>query len=93
MLVTPNALHLSTVLASDSRSNIEPNRRALSPVPLSVIHLRAASSFARAKKRNVSNGDIGGAMSGREVLEITAIADSLHKNVEHWIRRNHAAPL
>ena len=63
------------------------------PVSLFVIHPRTVSSFARAKKRNVSNGDIGGAMWGREVLEMIAIVESLREDVEHWIATNHAALL
>jgi len=41
----------------------------------------------------VINHDIGRAISGREVLEMTAIADSLREDVEHGIRWNHAALL
>lgn len=78
---------------SDSYNDLEPNSRSLFPVPLLVIHPRTASSFARAKKRNVSNCDIGGAISDREVLEMTAIVESLREDVEHWIRTNHAALL
>jgi uncharacterized protein (UPF0332 family) len=42
------------------------------------------------KKRNVSNYDIGGGISDREVQEMTAIAESLRADAEHWIRTNHA---
>jgi len=41
----------------------------------------------------VSNYDIGGGISDREVQEMTAIAESLRDDVEHWIRTNHAALL
>jgi|SRR5271167_3779082 len=45
------------------------------------------------KKRNVSNYDIGGGISDREVQEMSALAESLRDDVEHWIRTNHAALL
>ena len=45
------------------------------------------------KKRNVSNYDIGGGISDREVQEMTSIAESLREDVEHWIRTHHAALL
>ena len=93
VLLTPLALRPSTVPASDSRNDIEPNSRALSPVPLFVIHPRTASSFARAEKCNVINHDIGRAISDREVVAMTAIADFLREDVEYWICTNHAALL
>lgn len=43
------------------------------------------------KKRNVSNYDIGGGVSDRELQEMAAIAQTLHVEVEHWIRTNHPA--
>jgi hypothetical protein len=41
------------------------------------------------KKRNVSNYDIGGGVSDRELQEMATIAQTLHAEVEHWIRTNH----
>jgi hypothetical protein len=41
----------------------------------------------------VSNCDIGGGISDREVQEMTAIAESLREDVKRWIRANHAALL
>ena len=43
------------------------------------------------KKRNVSNYDIGGGISHREVEEMIGIAMTLQHEVEDWIRANHAA--
>ena len=55
------------------------------------------SSFGRsmrsAKKRNVSNYDIGGGISQREVEEMIAIARTLQEEVQQWIRANHATLL
>lgn len=45
------------------------------------------------KKRNVSNYDIGGGISNREVEEMIGIARTLQQDVEQWIRTNHAALL
>ena len=45
------------------------------------------------KKRNVSNYDVGGGISDREVAEMTALAESLYQDVEQWIRANHPALL
>jgi len=39
------------------------------------------------KKRNVSNYDIGGGVSDRELQEMTAIAQTLHAEVEQWRRQ------
>ena len=43
------------------------------------------------KKRNVSNYDIGGGVSDRELQEMATIAQTLHDEVEQWIRTNHPA--
>jgi len=43
------------------------------------------------KKRNVSNYDIGGGVSDRELQEMATIAQTLHDEVEQWIRANHPA--
>ena len=43
------------------------------------------------KKRNVSNYDIGGGVSDRELQEMATIAQTLHAEVEQWIRTNHSA--
>jgi len=48
------------------------------------------NSGAFRQKRKVSKYDIGGGISDREVLEMTATAESLRNDVERWIRRNHA---
>ena len=40
------------------------------------------------KKRNVSNYDIGGGVSDRELQEMATIAQTLHAEVEQWIRSN-----
>jgi hypothetical protein len=45
------------------------------------------------KKRNVSNYDIGGGISHREVEEMIGIAQTLQKDVERWIRTNHPSLL
>jgi uncharacterized protein (UPF0332 family) len=45
------------------------------------------------KKRNVSNYDIGGGISNREVEEITAVAEALSHEVPAWIHANHPALL
>ncbi len=43
------------------------------------------------KKRNVSNYDIGGGVSDRELQEMATIAQTLHAEVEQWIRSKHPA--
>jgi hypothetical protein len=68
-----------------------------------VIHsleltVRKDAKFIRAfdafrKKRNVSNYDIGGGISHREVEEMIAIARTLQEEVQQWIRANHATLL
>ena len=68
-----------------------------------VIHsleltVRKDAKFIRAfdafrKKRNVSNYDIGGGISHREVEEMIAIARTLQELVQQWIRANHATLL
>jgi len=68
-----------------------------------VIHsleltVRKDAKFIRAfdafhKKRNVSNYDIGGGISHREVEEMIAIARTLQEEVQRWIRANHATLL
>ena len=50
--------------------------------------VRAFDSFRR--KRNVSNYDIGGGISHREVEEMTGIWKALQQEVEQWIHTNHA---
>jgi hypothetical protein len=68
-----------------------------------VIHsleltVRKDAKFIRAfdafrKKRNVSNYDIGGGISHREVEEMIAIARTLQEQVQQWIRANHTTLL
>jgi uncharacterized protein (UPF0332 family) len=41
------------------------------------------------KKRNVSNYDIGGGVSERELQEMTDMAETLREEVENWIRAKH----
>jgi hypothetical protein len=53
--------------------------------------IRAFDAFR--KKRNVSNYDIGGGISHREVEEMIGIATTLHQDIEQWIRTNHASLL
>jgi hypothetical protein len=53
--------------------------------------IRAFDAFR--KKRNISNYDIGGGISHREVEEMIGIAKTLQQDVEHWIRANHATLL
>lgn len=53
--------------------------------------VRTFDSFR--KKRNVSNYDIGGGVSHREVEEMIGIAKTLQQEVEDWIRANHASLL
>jgi hypothetical protein len=50
--------------------------------------VRAFDSFRR--KRNVSNYDIGGGISHREVEEMTGIWKTLQQEAEQWIHTNHA---
>src|SRR5208283_79183 len=57
----------------------------------SAAFIRSFDAFR--KKRNVSNYDIGGGVSDRELQEMTAIAESLHQEVESWIRAKHASLL
>jgi hypothetical protein len=45
------------------------------------------------KKRNVSNYDIGGGISDRELQEMMEIAKSLHDEVKSWIQAKHASLL
>lgn len=45
------------------------------------------------KKRNVSSYDIGGGISHREMEEMIGIAQTLQRDVEQWIRKNHASLL
>ena len=45
------------------------------------------------KKRNVSSYDIGGGISHREVEEMIGVAQSLQRDIEQWIRKNHASLL
>ncbi|HMI53376.1 MAG TPA: hypothetical protein VK525_17820 [Candidatus Saccharimonadales bacterium] len=49
--------------------------------------IRAFDAFR--KKRNVSNYDIGGGISHREVEEMIATAKALKEDVLKWIRTNH----
>lgn len=51
--------------------------------------IRTFDAFRR--KRNVSNYDIGGGISHREVEEMLGIAQNLQLDVERWIRTNHAS--
>ena len=53
--------------------------------------VRAFDAFR--KKRNVSNYDIGGGISYREVEEMIGIARTLQRDVEQWIRTNHSSLL
>jgi uncharacterized protein (UPF0332 family) len=53
--------------------------------------LRTFDAFRR--KRNVSNYDIGGGISRREVEEMIKVAKTLQQEVEQWIRANHASLL
>jgi hypothetical protein len=53
--------------------------------------IRAFDTFR--KKRNVSNYDIGGGISDREVQEMLGIARTLQQDVEDWIKTNHASLL
>ena len=53
--------------------------------------IRAFDAFR--KKRNVSNYDIGGGISHREVEEMIAIAKALQEDVPQWIRTNHGTLL
>jgi len=45
------------------------------------------------KKENVSNYDIGGGISDRELLEMMEIAKSLHVEGKSWIQAKHASLL
>ena len=49
--------------------------------------IRAFDAFR--KKRNVSNYDIGGGISHREVEEMIAIAHTLEQEVSEWLKANH----
>lgn len=66
--------------------------RVIQSLELTVVKdakfIRSCDAFR--KKRNVSNYDIDGGISDREVQEMIAIAESLREDVEHWIRTNHA---
>jgi uncharacterized protein (UPF0332 family) len=66
--------------------------RVIQSLELTVVKdakfIRSFDAFR--KKRNVSNYDIDGGISDREVQEMIAIAESLREDVEHWIRTNHA---
>jgi uncharacterized protein (UPF0332 family) len=53
--------------------------------------LRTFDAFR--KKRNVSNYDIGGGISRGEVEEMIKVAKTLLRDVEQWIRANHASLL
>ena len=53
--------------------------------------IRAFDAFR--KKRNVSNDDIGGGISHREVEEMIAIAKALRRDVQQWIRAKHGTLL
>jgi hypothetical protein len=55
----------------------------------SAAFIRSFDAFR--KKRNVSNYDIGGGVADRELQEMTAIAESLHQEVESLIRAKHAS--
>lgn len=57
----------------------------------SAEFIRSFDAFR--KKRNVSSYDIGGGISHRELQEMRAIAESLHQEVEIWIRAKHASLL
>jgi hypothetical protein len=62
------------------------------------LTVRKDAKFTRAfdafrKKRNVSNYDIGGGISHREVAEMIGIARTLQQEVEAWIRANHPSLL
>lgn len=49
--------------------------------------IRSLDAFR--KKRNVSNYEMGGAISDREILEMIELALSLRKDLEEWLRVNH----
>lgn len=53
----------------------------------SAEFIRSFDAFR--KKRNVSNYDIGGGVSDRELQEMTAMAGTLREEVENWIRAKH----
>jgi hypothetical protein len=57
----------------------------------SVGFIRSFDAFR--KKRSVSNYDIGGGISDRELQEMMPIAESLHQEVASWIRAKHASLL
>jgi|SRR5215469_1737623 len=45
------------------------------------------------KKRNISNYDLGGGISDQELKEMTKMAETLHEEVENWIRIKHRSLL
>jgi hypothetical protein len=86
----------AALAAADYRASRDNHRyRVIQSLELTIgkesKFIRTFDAFR--KKRNVSNYDIGGGVSDREVQEMTAIAESLREDAEHWIRANHSALL
>lgn len=52
-----------------------------------AARIRSLDAFR--KKRNVSNYEVGGGISDREVSEMIELAVSLRKDLEKWLRANH----
>jgi hypothetical protein len=52
-----------------------------------AARIRSLDAFR--KKRNVSNYEMGGAISDREVLEMIELAVGLRKDLGKWLRANH----
>ncbi len=52
-----------------------------------AARIRGLDAFR--KKRNVSNYEMGGGISDREVAEMIELALGLRKDLEKWLRANH----
>lgn len=89
------ALQAATAAAGFRASRDNHHYRVIQSLELTVgkdgKFIRPFDAFR--KKRNISNYDIGGGISHREVEEMIGIARTLQQDVEQWIRANHATLL
>jgi len=88
------ALQVATaaLAASGYRASRESHHyRTIHSLELTVgtdaMRIRSLDAFR--KKRNVSNYEMGGAVSDREVLEMIQLAVSLRNDLDTWLRANH----
>jgi hypothetical protein len=88
------ALQVATaaLAASGYRASRESHHyRTIHSLELTVgtdaARIRSLDAFR--KKRNVSNYEMGGAISDREVAEMIELTVNLRKDLDKWLRANH----